>query len=84
MEDTGSFQIPASITTALIEMGLAGWPSVVLARRTVDARSLEPGCVELVIKSEVELPVKVPEITSCTEDTDCPDGGTCQSNMICG
>jgi hypothetical protein len=80
--DTGSFEIPASLVTELVSLGLAGFPTIVVTRV-----SGAPGTVEadvaLTITSPVERLVNT-GVTSCTDDTDCPAGTTCRVELICG
>jgi hypothetical protein len=82
-EDTGSFSIPAVLVTALTGMGLSGGPTIVLTRRTADSTPISAGCVQLAVASELALEVEVPGLTSCTVDTDCPSGQTCQADLSC-
>ncbi|MCP4606005.1 MAG: hypothetical protein GY847_36745 [Proteobacteria bacterium] len=84
VEDTGSFSIPAPIITEIIEYGLSGYPNIILSRRTMDSTTIEPGCVDLTVVSEMELQVEIPGLISCTEDEHCPDGQTCQIDLTCG
>lgn len=82
--DTGAFEIPVSLSEALVGAGLSGFPLVTLWRRTADSTSIEPGCVELFVGSPVDLPVRVPGLDSCTRDEDCPDAETCRPDLTCG
>jgi hypothetical protein len=82
-EDTGSFSIPEALITALTGMGLSGGPTIILTRRTADSTTLSAGCVQLAVASELALEVEVPGLTSCTVDTDCPSGQTCQADLSC-
>ena len=82
-EDTGSFSIPAELVTALYDLGLSGGPTVVVTRRSADSTTIAAGCVQLLVSSELALEVEVPGLTSCTVDTDCPSGETCQTDLTC-
>ncbi len=82
--DSGSFEIPAELVTSLMELGFSGFPRVALSRRTVESVDLSSGCVDFTVSSEITLPVSIPGLTSCSEDTDCPDGETCQEDLSCG
>jgi hypothetical protein len=84
VDDTGSFEIPEPLVTALVDDGLSGFPTVVIVRSSVDSASIDPGCVELRVKSEVTLPVEIPGLTSCDGDEDCTPPETCQSDLTCG
>lgn len=82
--DSGAFEIPAALITPLMDFGLSGFPTVELARRTVDSTVISPGCVELIIHSELERSVTIPDLNSCHDDTDCPPGQICLPNLTCG
>ena len=57
--DTGSFTVPASMTTALWGYGVSGAPSSSIVRRTVDSVQTAFGCVELVVSHRVKTLIKV-------------------------
>lgn len=82
-EDTGSLELAAPLVTQLLDLGVAGFPSIVVTRKSVGSATIEPGRVELVISSQVERPVEVEGLTSCRDDVDCPDGQRCQSDLSC-
>ena len=82
-DDTGAITISASLMTELIGLGVAGFPSVIITRVSSDSAQIAVGRVELAVSSKVERLVTVAGVDSCTEDADCPDGGTCQSDLTC-
>ncbi len=82
--DTGSFTITAEFITELVGLGLSGFPNVVLSRRTADSVEIAPGCVELIVATEIVLPIQVPGLVSCADDTDCSDGQICLGDLTCG
>lgn len=84
VDDDGHFEIPARLVDALIDIGVAGFPTLTLTRRTADSATITPGCVELSVEHEVVVPVVVPGVTSCVSDEECPDGQTCQFDLTCG
>lgn len=84
LSDTGSFDIPAALVTALLDGGFSGFPTVSLIRQGVDSVDSDLGCVELHLLSEVVLPVSIPGLVSCSDSTDCPSGQTCQPDLTCG
>lgn len=81
--DTGSLVIEAAILTELVNLGVAGFPAIAVTRKAVGSTTISPGRVELVVSSEVERAVEIPGLTSCTDDMQCPNGQTCQSDLTC-
>ena len=82
-EDTGSFTIPATLLDALYDIGVSGFPSLSMSRRSVDSASISPGCVDLMVVSEAEVPVEIDGITSCTTNQQCPPGQSCGADLAC-
>jgi hypothetical protein len=86
VDDTGSTRIPAALVNMLIDKGTAGFPSVVLTRRTVDSETLAAGCVDFAVTSQVERLVMVEGVTSCTNvgtADECPSGQVCGDDLKC-
>jgi hypothetical protein len=86
VDDTGTTRVPASLVNMLIDKGTAGFPSVVLMRRTVDSAMVGSGCVDFAITSQVERLVMVEGVTSCTNvgaSDECPTGQTCGDDLKC-
>jgi len=81
--DDGAAEISAALVDELMGLGLAGFPTIVIARRQVGATDIEVGTVELVIASSVEIPIDIDGLISCTDDTQCPDDETCQTDLTC-
>ncbi|MFO0762144.1 MAG: hypothetical protein U0359_37240 [Byssovorax sp.] len=81
--DTGSISIAAELISDLIDLGVAGYPSVVVSRKATGSTTIAQGRIDAVVSSEVEREVEVPGLVSCTSDTDCPDMQTCQSDLTC-
>ena len=80
--DTGRFEIPAALVTALVDLGLAGYPTIVVTR-VAAASSVEQPDVHFVIASSVEREVDT-GVQSCTADANCPTGQRCNSdNLTC-
>ena len=77
-DDTGAAEIPALLVDGLIAEGASGFPSITLARRTASSTSIEPGCVQLLVQSTLDLDVSLTGLTSCDTDVECPDGQTCK------
>jgi hypothetical protein len=75
--DQGMATVGAGLIDELIKLGTSGFPKITVARRTVDATTVAPGCVELVVTNAVERPLAVPGHSPCRTDGDCPAGKTC-------
>ena len=84
VEDDGAFTIPAELVTALLENGYSGFPSLRMIRQGADAKTTDPGCVELRLQSEIVLPVDIPGLISCSNNEDCPENQTCLGDLTCG
>lgn len=82
--DSGSASIDASLVTQLIDLGVAGFPTVKLTRRAVGSAGTSYGRVDLTVLSDIELPLSVPGVVSCGGDEDCEDGQTCRTDRTCG
>jgi hypothetical protein len=81
--DSGSLDIPATLVGKLIDLGVAGWPTVAIKRRATASVQLASGRVDLNVTSERDLPLMIEGYTSCNEDLPCPTGKTCQLNQLC-
>jgi hypothetical protein len=82
-EDTGSLSISGMLVGKLLDLGVAGWPTIVVTRSSFGAATLPAGRVTLEIFSDVEKKVVIPGLNSCHEDADCPKGQTCQGDLSC-
>ncbi len=81
--DTGAFDIPAPLVTALVDLGRAGFPSVKVTRHATNAATGEPSA-KLTMPSLVEVAVDTGVISCGLEGTTCPTGMTCDDNTkIC-
>jgi hypothetical protein len=76
--DTGSAEVPAALVDGLIALGASGFPTLTLGRRTATSTSIAPGCVQLLVRSEVTLDASLAGLVSCDSDAECPDGQTCK------
>lgn len=80
--DTGHFEIPASLVTALVDLGLAGFPTIVLTR-TASGSSPDQPSVTFEISSGTEREVDT-GVDSCTADADCPKDRRCDlDKLVC-
>jgi hypothetical protein len=77
--DTGRYEIPETLVTPLVDLGLAGYPSIILTRLSSAAAS--PPAVAFSVASAVQRPVDT-GVTSCLPNSadECPDGETCDPN----
>jgi hypothetical protein len=82
--DSGALAIGAGLITQLLDLGAAGFPTIVLGRTAVGSAVIASGRVELRIASELEVAVDVPGVVSCTDTNQCPEGQTCQDDLTCG
>lgn len=81
--DDGSFEVAPAMIDALVDLGVAGFPTISLTRKSVAAASGKASHVTLNITSPQEQPIEIPGLTSCSEDKDCPMGKTCQADRSC-
>lgn len=82
--DTGSFTISATMIDKLLDLGVAGFPTVQLTRVSTSKPSGEPSKVTLSVTMFAERDVTIPGLTSCaSDDSQCPMGQTCQTDLTC-
>lgn len=82
--DTGSFDIPAPLVTALVNLGLAGYPTVAVSRVSTNSPKSDPGA-KLTMPSRLEVDVDT-GVVSCggTNSPDCAAGKVCDDSLkIC-
>lgn len=81
--DDGQHAIPESIISDLIELGYAGFPTVTFSRI---ARGISPTPheISLIVTQNVQIPITIDGLVSCTTNDECPDGQTCQADRSCG
>ncbi len=82
-DDSGALTVTAPLITTLLGLGAAGYPTVIVTRHALGSTVISAGRVDLDVSSIVEQAVTVEGLTSCTEDTDCASGQTCQSDLSC-
>lgn len=75
--DTGTAQIPAALVDGLMAKGRSGFPTLTASRRSATSVEIEPGCIDLLVVSEVPSGVDVDGIISCNTSAECPDGQSC-------
>ena len=82
-DDSGSLEISANLVTKLVELGVAGFPTIIVNRKATGSTTISQGRVDLVVTSSIEQAVEIPGLNSCTANEDCPMGQTCQSDLTC-
>lgn len=80
-DDDGMLDIPAKLTDALIDLGFSGFPTVLLTRENESTPA--SGNVVLNVSSPFRAAIKIEGLTSCTEDSQCPSGQKCASDLKC-
>jgi hypothetical protein len=84
--DSGSLLISARLGAALIDLGVAGFPSLEIAREAVGSTQVGAGRVELAIASPATIELEIPGLVSCEEPGEpsgCPDGQLCGVDRRC-
>lgn len=81
--DTGEYAIPATLVDALFDAGVSGFPSLEIARQSIDATVLSLGCVDFKVTSSRNLQVNLLGVQSCTKDSECPNGQVCTVELMC-
>jgi hypothetical protein len=77
--DTGVFDIPANLVNALLDFGLAGYPSVIVTRKTQSNATLSQ--VKFIASAQVERAVDT-GVQSCLRDQDCAQGTACDRATV--
>ncbi|HTV18253.1 MAG TPA: hypothetical protein VMG12_06270 [Polyangiaceae bacterium] len=75
--DTGMGEIAASLVDGLFARGLSGNPTLTATRRSATSVEIEPGCVEMLVFSEVSTPVQVEGVVTCRTSSECPPPQMC-------
>ena len=83
-DDDGSLTLSGPLVTRLLDLGVAGFPTIVLRRVKVGAVVIPAGRVDFVAGSELETSVTIPGLQSCSDDTECTSPATCQADLTCG
>jgi hypothetical protein len=82
--DDGHVEIGATLVTHLLDLGVAGFPTIIIERHSVSQTQTPQGTIEVNITSAVEQAIAVDGLLSCNEDSDCPPGQTCKPDLTCG
>jgi hypothetical protein len=83
--DTGSLVIAASLIDGLLALGVSGFHSIVLERKSAAGTGSTSASerITFTIRSRRENLVVIPGLSSCGADAECPDGQRCQSDFRC-
>jgi hypothetical protein len=82
-EDDGSLEIDAELLTMLVDLGVAGFPSITVTRAAEGSTQIAPGRVVLTVSSGVERELLLPGLVSCNDNDDCDTGQTCATDRTC-
>lgn len=82
-DDDGALTVSGALVTKLLDLGVAGFPTVVVRRERVGATVIAAGRVDFRVGSELEQAVTIPGLTSCTDTSECPSGQTCGNDLRC-
>jgi hypothetical protein len=83
-DDDGDLVLSAPLLDALVDLGVAGFPTVIVAREAVTSTVIGAGRIDLVVSSTIERSIEIPGLVSCSGDDGCDDGDTCQTDLTCG
>lgn len=84
VDDNGALTIPADMITQLMDLGVAGFPSIVIMRSAESHAQLSSGQVRLAINEYAERWITIPGLVSCTSADQCPTDQTCRDDKTCG
>lgn len=81
--DDGSLTLGGPIVTQLLDLGVAGFPTITTTRTIVSAGLTTAGRVDFTVSSAISQAVHIPGVISCTDDTECTPPATCQDDLTC-
>jgi hypothetical protein len=79
--DTGSGTLPGAALESLFSLGLSGFPQGTIQRRTADRVVVGEGCIDLQATDVLRGSVTITGYTPCTNDSQCPDGQSCNEAL---
>jgi hypothetical protein len=84
VDDNGALELPATMVDRLLELGVAGFPTIVLTRvASGGVVGAGPENVDLIVQQYVERAIEIDGLVSCNDTALCPEGQTCQSDLTC-
>jgi hypothetical protein len=81
--DSGSASVPAGLVDELLARGQSGFPTLTVTRRSASSTQIEPGCVELLVRSESVSDVELDNFRSCSRADECRPGESCGPEFFC-
>ena len=78
--DTGTLEVPAALTTKLISLGLAGFPTAEIRRISTTAAPNEPN-VKMLVTSDITRDLDT-GVISCNDNSTCPPGTMCDTRDL--
>ena len=81
--DDGAMAIAPALVSQLLDLGVSGYPTVIAERQSRGVVHLPNGNVELVVESRSEVAISIDGLISCNDDSNCPAGTTCQTDLVC-
>ncbi len=81
--DDGLLEIEAALVDQLVALGVAGFPTILVTRKSTGSTMVPTGRIDLEVSADVEVLVDIPGNVSCTSDENCPEGQTCQVGLFC-
>lgn len=83
-DDDGELSVGRDLVTQLIELGVAGFPQVMLTRRSSSFANVATHHVEFNIVSRRTRLLSIPGVESCVDDDQCDEGQVCLDDSTCG
>jgi hypothetical protein len=77
VEDTGTFDVPATLVTRLLELGYSGFPTVEVTREAIATKAISEGKIQFGLISSAIRNLAIDGMTSCKSNADCANGQTC-------
>jgi hypothetical protein len=84
-DDDGMLDIPPKLVDALLDLGISGFPTVLLTRES-ESKPATAGTTSVLlnVSAPYRAAIEIPGLTSCSNDSQCPAGQTCLPDLKCG